>query len=61
MDIKKGKNSQFFGEITIKASPPIYSLFYDWMHNFKPFGLGGAMKAGSLTKGATPSSLRYPN
>ena len=21
---KKGKNSQFFGEITIKASPPIY-------------------------------------
>ena len=24
MDIKKGKNSRFFGEITIKASPPIY-------------------------------------
>ena len=25
MDIKKGKNFQFFGEITIKASPPIYN------------------------------------
>ena len=25
MDIKKGKNSQVFGELTIKASPPIYS------------------------------------
>ena len=24
MNIKKGENSQFFGEITIKASPPIY-------------------------------------
>ena len=24
VDIKKGKNSQYFGEITIKASPPIY-------------------------------------
>ena len=26
MDIKKGKNSQIFGEITIKASPPIYII-----------------------------------
>ena len=26
MDIKKAKNSQFFGEITIKASTPIYIL-----------------------------------
>ena len=26
VDIKKGKNSQFFGEITIKASPSIYKL-----------------------------------
>ena len=25
VDVKKGKNSQFFGEITIKAIPPIYS------------------------------------
>ena len=25
VDKKKGKNSQFFGEITIKASPPIYA------------------------------------
>ena len=24
VDIKKGKISQFFGEITIKSSPPIY-------------------------------------
>ena len=24
---KKGKNSQFFGEMTIKASPPIYIIF----------------------------------
>ena len=24
MDINKGKNSHFFGEISIKASPPIY-------------------------------------
>ena len=24
VDIKKGNNSQFFGEITIKANPPIY-------------------------------------
>ena len=24
VDIKKGGNSQSFGEITIKASPPIY-------------------------------------
>ena len=24
VDIKKGKNFQFFGEITIEASPPIY-------------------------------------
>ena len=28
VDIKKGKNSQFLGEITIKASPPIY-----WLQN----------------------------
>ena len=28
MDIKKGKNFQFFDEITIKASPPIYILRY---------------------------------
>ena len=26
VDIKKGTNSHFFGEITIKASPPIYIL-----------------------------------
>ena len=26
VDIKKGKNSQIFGEITIKASPPIYVI-----------------------------------
>ena len=25
VDIKKGKNSQIFDEITIRASPPIYS------------------------------------
>ena len=25
VDIKKGKNSQFFGEITLKAIPAIYS------------------------------------
>ena len=24
VDMKKGKNSQFFGEIAIKASPPIW-------------------------------------
>ena len=24
VDLKKGKNSNFFGEITIKESPPIY-------------------------------------
>ena len=24
LDIKKGENSHFFGEITTKASPPIY-------------------------------------
>ena len=24
VDIKRAKSSQFFGEITIKASPPIY-------------------------------------
>ena len=24
VDIERGKNSQFFGQITIKASPPIY-------------------------------------
>ena len=28
MDIKKGGNSQFFGEITIKASPPINIYIY---------------------------------
>ena len=27
MDIKKGKIFHFFGEITIKASPPIYIRF----------------------------------
>ena len=27
VDIKKGKNSHVFGEITIKASPPIYLLY----------------------------------
>ena len=26
MDIKKGQNSQFFGGITIKASPPIFCI-----------------------------------
>ena len=26
VDIKKGKNSQFFDEITIKVSPPIYTF-----------------------------------
>ena len=26
VDIKRGHNSQFFGEITIKASPPMYSI-----------------------------------
>ena len=26
VDIKKGKNSPFFGEITIKAIPPIYLI-----------------------------------
>ena len=29
MDINKGKNSQFFGEITIMASPPIYIFLID--------------------------------
>ena len=28
VEIIKGKNSQFFGEITIKASPPIYKNIY---------------------------------
>ena len=27
VDINKGKNSHFFGETTIKASPPIYVPF----------------------------------
>ena len=38
MDINKGKNSQFVGEITIKASPPIYILFtrqHDLRKKFK--------------------------
>ena len=30
MDIKKGKNSQFVGEITIRASPPIYIEVLTW-------------------------------
>ena len=30
MDIKKGKKSQFFGEITIKVSPPIYIYFFSF-------------------------------
>ena len=37
VDIKKGENSQLFGEITIKVSPPIYiSEWYNslWNHLF---------------------------
>ena len=28
VDIKRGKHSQLFGEITIKASPPIYTFIW---------------------------------
>ena len=31
MDIKTGINSQFFGEITIKANPPICVLYLEYI------------------------------
>ena len=29
----------------VSPKPVRHSLFYDWFHNFSPFGLGGAVKA----------------